>query len=402
MTTIRALVALEQGVRPESVSAALPPSVDVEVLRWLEGAAAREHTAREAGVDLVLVACSAGSDGSVALVESVTALHPGEPVVVLQLDGAESTGFMQRIFAAGADDIVRLPETPERIRHALQKAIARKRGVTLANGAALARLICIVGPKGGTGKTVTACNLAVAMAEEGRRVCLVDLDLHFGDVGLGLRLAPERTIYDLARSGGTLDTEKLGDYLATHASGVRTLLAPIRPDQAGAVRPEFVAEVLAVLRTMCDVVVVDTPAGFPPEVITAIDSSTDACVVGMLDSFSLKDTKLGLETLDRMGYDRGSVRLVLSRADTHVGISKDDIEAILGREPDILVPSQRDIPRSVTDGTPIVTAQTRSTAAKAFRALASLYLTAPAPAAPVTTAASTEPQPHRKLLLRRA
>src|SRR5262249_39249967 len=160
------------------------------------------------------------------------------------------------------------------------------------------------------------CNLAVALADEGRRVSVVDLDLHFGDVGLGLRLAPERTIYDLARSGGTLDAEKLEDYLAPHVSGIRALLAPTRPDHAGSIGTSFIAEVLALLRVMGDVVIVDTPAGFPPEVITAIDSSSDVCVVGMLDAFSLKDTKLGLETLDRMGYDRASTRIVLNRADS--------------------------------------------------------------------------------------
>jgi pilus assembly protein CpaE len=221
-----------------------------------------------------------------------------------------------------------------------------------------------------------------------------------GDVGLGLRLPPERTIYDLARSGGTLDAEKLDDYLTPHASGVRTLLAPTRPDHAGAVAPKFIGEVLAVLRSMSDVVVVDSSAGFPPEVITAIDSSTDICVVGMLDAFSLKDTKLGLETLDRMGYDRDAVRVLLNRADSHVGISMDDVNAILGRAPDVLVPSQRDIVRTITEGTPIVLAQPRSSAAKAFRKLASMYATAP------MTASEANPvqihETRRRPLLRRA
>jgi MinD-like ATPase involved in chromosome partitioning or flagellar assembly len=151
---------------------------------------------------------------------------------------------------------------------------------------------------------------------------------------------------------------------------------------------------------MTDVVVVDTAAGFGPEVITSIDSSTDVCVVGMLDAFSLKDTKLGLETLDRMGYDRGAIRVILNRADTHVGISHDDVKAILGREPDVLVPSQRDIPRTVTQGTPIVAAQPKSTAAKAFRTLASLYQTEPAKLAEIRLSPSSEPR--RKPLLRRA
>jgi len=396
---IRALVAVEKGASSDAVRTALPAG-GVEVVQWLDSASAQQ-AARDATADLLIVACSAKSGSSISLIDRVTKLAPDRPVVVLQLDGADSNGFMQQVFAAGADDLVALPETPERIRHALQKAIARKRGATLAHGEEPASLICVLGPKGGTGKTVTACNLSVALAKQGQRVCLVDLDLHFGDVGLGLRLTPERTIYDLARAGGTLDAGKVDDYLTDHESGLRALLAPIRPDHAGAVLPDFIGEVLALLRSMTDFVVVDTPAGFTGEVITAVDSSTDICVVGMLDAFSLKDTKLGLETLDRMGYDRSSIRIVLNRADSHVGISKDDVAAILERVPDVLVPSQRDIPRTVTQGTPIVSAQPKSTGARAFRSLADLYMSTPALSAE-TNGSSPAPARRRRALLRGA
>jgi pilus assembly protein CpaE len=373
---IKAVVALEDGVREAAVTDALPESQGIDVVEYVEGAAAAHTSMKESAADLVIVACSSGWPDAAALIKDAVQEHPNRPVVVFQLDEA-ANGFMQEVFAAGADDIVGMPESPERVRHALQKAIARKRGATLAKGAVLAPLICVLGPKGGTGKTVTTCNLGVAMAEAGHRTVVVDLDLHFGDVGLGLRLMPDRTIYDLARSGGSLDQEKLDDYLTSHPSGLRVLLAPTRPDHAGAVSTNFIAEVLAVLRATNGIVIVDTPAGFPPEVITTIDSSTQVCMVGMLDAFSLKDTKLGLETLELMGYDRGSVRLVLNRADTHVGIAQNDIQAILGRDPDILVPSDRDIPRSVTQGMPIVSASPNSIASKAYRALASLYLDEP-------------------------
>ena len=128
------------------------------------------------------------------------------------------------------------------------------------------------------------------------------MDLQFGDVGLALGLRPDRTIYDLARSGGSLDAEKLDAYLPTHESGVRVLLAPMRPDQAGVVTPELLATVYPVLRRRATTSIVDTPPGFTPEVIASIDSSSDVCLVGMLDSLSLKNTKLGLETLELMGY----------------------------------------------------------------------------------------------------
>jgi pilus assembly protein CpaE len=256
----------------------------------------------------------------------------------------------------------------------MQKAVARKQGAALASSVTgPAPLICVLGPKGGTGKTLTATNLAVALAENGDRVTLVDLDLQFGDVGLCLGLAPERTIYDLVKSGGSLDAEKLEGYLTVHESGAKILLAPSRPDQASAVSVEFLRELYAVLRVSNDYVVIDTPPGFTPEVIATVDASSDICMVGMLDSLSLKNTKLGLETLDLMGYKPERVRVLLNRADSRVGITSDDVAAIVGRAPDVLVGSDREIPRAVNEGVAIVTHKSNSDVAKSFRALAQIY-----------------------------
>ena len=96
-------------------------------------------------------------------------------------------------------------------------------------------------------------------------------------------------------------------------------------------------------------------------------------MVGMLDSLSLKNSKLGLETLSLMGYERDRIRVVLNRADTNVGVTAEDVEAVLGRAPDVLVPSHRDIVRSVNEGMPVVLSRARSDAAKAFRSLVGLY-----------------------------
>ncbi len=156
------------------------------------------------------------------------------------------------------------------------------------------------------------------MQDAGERVAIVDLDLQFGDIALCMGLPPGRTIYDMA-SSGPIDAASLDAHLATHASGVRALLAPNRPDQASAVSVETVREVYALLREHYDAVIVDTPPGFTPEVIASIDLSTDLVMVGMLDTLSLKNTKLGLETLELMGYDPDHIRLVLNRAHSRVG-----------------------------------------------------------------------------------
>ena len=390
---IKALVALELGVDRHLVEAALPHQSEVQVVGVVEGFDEAWRVLEESPTDLLIVACAASSDRALYLIDGAVKQEPDRPVIVL-CQGSVN-GFVGRAFAAGADDFLSLPESRDNVRFALQKAVARRTGSSLSTGPSASPMICILGPKGGTGKTLTACNLSIGLAQAGRRVALVDLDLQFGDVGLALGLAPNQTIYDLARAGGSIDSEKVAAYLTRHPSGVDVLLAPTRPDHAGLITVEFLRDVYAALRNSHDVVVVDTCPGFAPEVIASIDSSSDICMVAMLDSLSLKNTKLGIETLDLMGYPPDRVKLVLNRADTRVGITPADVEAILGRAPDVLVPSDREVPLSVNEAVPIIIAKDRSVAAQAFRGLADAYLERAA-----VVSANGAP-PARRSLLRR-
>jgi pilus assembly protein CpaE len=391
---IKAVVACDVGVSRETVRAALPLNgTSVDVVGLVDNLEDAWPILQETPNDLLLIACADYSERALYLIDSAIKQRPDRPVVVL-CEG-QANGFVQRAFQAGADDFISLPESAGQVLFALQKAVARKEGAAIASGIATAPLIVVIGPKGGTGKTLTAANLGVGLAEAGKRVAIVDLDLQFGDVGLSLGLAPERTIYDLANSGGTLDPDKVDAFMTQHESGVRVLLAPTRPDQGGAITVAFLRDVYANLRSSYDFVIVDTPPGFTPEVIAAIDHSSHICMVGMLDALSLKNTKLGFETLDLMGYPLDQIQFVLNRADSRVGISRDDVVGIVGHTPAISVPSSREIPRAVNEGTPIIRAGAKSEAARAFQTLAGLYLLDAAP--PFTENGST----GRRLLRKR-
>ena len=373
---IKTLVAMDDGLDAAVLQGSLPSDGGVQIVGIVEGLDQSWEVLQETPTDVLVVACEGDSDRALFLVDGSIKAKPERPVVVLYT--GEPNGFVRRVFEAGADDIVGLPQTPENVRFAIEKAIARRQGGAVGGAIATAPLICVLGPKGGTGKTLTACNLAVSLAASGQRVAVVDLDLQFGDVALSLGMAPEKTIYDLAKSGGTLDAEKLDGYLITHESGVRVLAAPTRPDHASTVTVTFLRDVYAVLRSSFDYVIVDTPPGFTPEVIASIDSSTNVCMVGMLDSLSLKNTKLGLETLDLMGYGSDRIKLVLNRADSKVGITREDVSAIVGRVPDITIPSDREVPRAVNEGSPVTILSPRSEVSVAFRSLAAQYTNQPA------------------------
>jgi pilus assembly protein CpaE len=308
--------------------------------------------------------------------------HPQRPIILLCPSG--TSGSVGEAFSSGVDDIVAMPttgvvdnETVRELAFTVEKAVMRNRGTSTPKAEAVRNVICVLGLKGGSGKTLTSVNLGVSLAQSGHSVALMDLDLQFGDIALAMGLTPERTIYDLVRSGGSLDAGKLEDFLMQHPSGARALLAPVRPDQAAMITVPFLQEVQRLLGEMFEFVVIDTPPSFAPEVISAVDSSNDVLVVAMRDTLALKNTKLGLETLERMDYDRRRVKILLNRANTNVGIEREDVLAILGRDVDILIPSHRDITRSINQGEPIAL-QRGSEASRAFRDLAQEYVEAAA------------------------
>jgi pilus assembly protein CpaE len=373
--TIRILVTLAEHADRQLVESALENEPSLEVVGYVDYLDDWRAFLEQPG-DVVVVASYGHDEAVTAMVDHAIKHRPDRPGVIMC--EASPNGFLRQAFEMGADDVITLPQSAEQVAFTLQKVIARRKGLTLP-GKASASLVAVLGPKGGTGKTLIATNLAVALAQRDANVVLVDLDLQFGDIGLALGLSPEATMYDLMRAGPPFDHEKLDRHLIKHSSGVKVLIAPTRPDQASAVSIEFLRDIYASLRTMCDAVIVDTPPGFTPEVIATIDASSEICMVGMLDSLSLKNTKLGLETLDLMGYETNRVSLVLNRADSRVGITPDDVSTIVGRGPDVSIPSDREIPRSINEGTPIVAARPGSGAAKAFRTLADRYAKTPAP-----------------------
>jgi pilus assembly protein CpaE len=397
---IRTLVSLDDGIDEAAVRAALPQDPTIQIVGFLRGVEESWTTLQDTPTDLLVIACSGYSERALSLIGGTTREHAGLPVVVLSQSSPD--GFLSRLFEVGADDVVRLPESPERVRFALQKVVARRRAAAAAAGdTGQGSMICVLGPKGGTGKTVTSTNLAAALAAGGKRVAVMDLDLQFGDLALCMGVRPETTIFDLATSPGSLDADKLEAYLVPHESGARVLVAPTRPDQASVITVEFLREIYAILRATSDFVVVDSAPGFTPEVISAIDASTHACMLSMLDTLSLKNTRLGLETLELMGYESERIVLVLNRADSRVGISDDDVMRIVGRRPEVRVPSDVEITRSVNEGRPIVLARPKSEAGQSFQRLAEAFMARVELVAPAAEAAEPGAKPARRLLLAR-
>jgi pilus assembly protein CpaE len=405
---LNTLVALDGEVDRGLVETIVTRDERIRVIDYLEldGPASSSLGAGDA-----LIVAVADLTGQVRdFVATARRQRPARPIVLLCPPNDDQ--LVSEAIAGGADDVVALPTQPSagvdptlarQLALALEKAVIRKRGAVETKDDNTQNVISVLGLKGGSGKTLTATNMAVALAQAGHSTAIMDLDLQFGDVALAMGLNPSRTMYDLVRAGGSLDADKLHDFLVEHPSGAKALLAPVRPDHASVITVPFLGEVQTLLAETFDFVVIDTSPSFSAEVISAVDSSTDVLMVVMRDMLSLKNTKLGLETLERMEFNPQRVKLLLNRANTNVGIELDDMLTVLGRDVDAFLPSNRDITLSINQGSPIVMNR-GSEASHAFRGLAQTYIDAamPAPSVPLLELSSrSTSKPPRRSLFRR-
>jgi pilus assembly protein CpaE len=294
--------------------------------------------------------------------------HTRVPIVVLA--AGEASQLLDQALDADVDDVLLLPQLIDNVAFSIRKAAhAGRRNGTGATGNG--RIVTVFSPKGGTGKTAIATNLAAALAKhEGKRTLLLDLDLQFGDAAIMLGIRPDKTIYDLVSAPGELDPEKLSGYTTHHDSGLEVLPAPLRPEDAELVTEAKIARLLEVARMSYDVIVVDTSPFFHGPMLATLDQTDELVLVCSLDVPTIKNVRLALQTLDLLSFPDRKVRVLLNRANSKVGMKQSEVEHALERKVRFTAPSDRAVPVAVNRGTPVVLADQSAEFAVALKQVA--------------------------------
>lgn len=290
---------------------------------------------------------------AVALAERVRFDHPTTGIVLLRHD--LTADVFQTAMRAGipavmaANDLDGMAAAVDRCRQTWE-AIRGPASTGDRNG----EVITVFSPKGGVGKTTVAVNLAVALSGSGAaRVCVVDLDLGFGDVAITLQLIPEHTISEAVDAEEHLDFALLETLLTRHEN-CSILAAPTHPDGKDRISPTLVRRILRILRQHFDFVVVDTAPAFDDQVLHAFDETDECVIVATLDVPTIKNVKVALETLDALNLVEGHRHLLLNRADDEVGLTPANVESLLKMPVTTALPTAFAVASATNHGRPIV------------------------------------------------
>jgi pilus assembly protein CpaE len=257
---------------------------------------------------------------------------PGKHVPIIMLTAEKEVEQKVRGLRAGADDYLVKPFHQAELLARMKSLVARfgARTGTAAGRPPLGKLIAFYGAKGGVGTTTLSINTAIALhAEHNRRVALVDGVLQFGDHRVFLDLGNDRkSIADLA-SSATIDADLVKSVVVHHDSGVDLLLAPPNPEGGDLVHEAQMVTTLEQLRALYDYVVVDVEKRLGDLTLSVLDHADMIFVVMTADLSCLKNVRLVLEALGRIGYESSRVKLLLNRSNAFTGISVQAAEGAL-------------------------------------------------------------------------
>lgn len=354
---IRVLIVDDIAETRENVRKLLQFESDVEVVGTARTGKEGIQLAMEMNPDVVLMDINMPDIDGITATENIRQQSPHIQVVILSVQG--DPNYMRRAMLAGARDFLTKPPMGDELISAIKRAgemahLERAKGAKqqMVMGAASGpsamggfaaaqqgKIVVVYSPKGGTGCTTIAVNLAIALNNEETRTVLVDGNLQFGDVAVFVNEQGKNTILDIAPRVDDLDAEIIEEILIRHeASGIRILAAPQRPELAEKVSADQFMKVLQFMQRIYSYVVVDTSSILTDVILSAIDLSDVVVIVTTQEIPAIKNSRLILDLLSTMGISKDRIIFAMNRFDKRISITPERVGENLKHEISAVIP----------------------------------------------------------------
>ena len=387
---IRVIIVDDVSETRENVRKLLQFESDVEVVGVARTGKEAIQLSEDMQPDVVLMDINMPDMDGITATEAIRAKQPAVQVVILSVQGDQN--YMRRAMLAGARDFLTKPPMGDELISAIRRAgsmaqversknaqvqvspIVGNVGAVMGYGASKGKIVSIYSPKGGTGSTTIAVNLALTLHNADTQVALVDGNLQFGDVAVFMNEQGKNTIVDLAPRAEELDPEIVEEVMLKHAaSGLHILAAPSRPEYAEKVSSAQFTRVLEYLRQMYAYVVVDTASLLTDVTLAAIDVSDLVVLITTQDIPSIKNCRLFLDLSQTLGIDRERILFVMNRFDKRINITPDRVTDNLKQEVVSVIPlDEATATKAVNRGVPFVLDSKNQPAARGVFSLAEI------------------------------
>jgi pilus assembly protein CpaE len=360
---------------------------DIEVVAAASNGEEAIEFARDYQPHIVLMDINMPGVDGISASEAIGREAPAAQVIMMSVQS--EADYLRRSMLAGARDFLTKPfsadELVSTIRRVYEMGESRRRAMPAVQPASTGpaavaatpsrpegKLVAVFSPKGGTGCTVLAVNLAVALHQVAQRsVVLVDGSLQFGDIAVTLDLQPTHSIADLMPQIEEMDRGMMESVLSAHSGGIKVLLAPPRPEMADYVTAENFQKVLEQLKRQFEIVVVDTWTSLHDTVLTVLDMADLIVLVTTPDIPSLRNARLFFEVTEQLEYPPEKIALVLNKLDQRRSrIRASDVEESLKHPVMMEVPLDDAIPMSVNQGVPFLISDNSRAGSQAVTRLA--------------------------------
>ena len=385
---IRVIIVDDVSETRENVRKLLQFESDVDVVGMARTGKEAIQLSQELNPDVVLMDINMPDMDGISATEAIRSQQPAVQVVILSVQNDQN--YMRRAMLAGARDFLTKPPMGDELISAIRRAGSMAQsersksvqvqalptvgniGTLMGYAAPKGKIVTVYSPKGGTGCTTLAVNLALTLHNEDTRVALVDGNLQFGDVAVFMNEQGKNTVIDLAPRADELDPEIVEEVMLKHAaSGIHILAAPSRPEYAERVSSGQFSTMLEYLKQLYSYVVVDTASILTDVTLAAIDVSDILVLVTTQDIPAIKNCRLFLDLSQTMGIERNRILFAMNRYDKRINITPERVAENLKQEVSSVIPlDEATVMKAVNRGVPFVLESKNQPASRGIFSLA--------------------------------